>query len=71
MKARAYFKWYGQCSTDDEPKIYLDWYRHHSRHPYKGFSVTLSLVGWTGTVIFVNDGKLYEKYLAKLPKYLR
>lgn len=61
MRARLYIEWYGRCAYDEFiKKMFIDWFKHTNRHKYKGFTVTLSFLGWTGNVTLVNDGKLYR-----------
>ena len=60
MKSRIYFTYYGKCSYDDGPKIYLDWFRHHKSNKYKGFTVTISVLGYTICTDMVSDGKIFK-----------
>lgn len=62
MKARVYNEWYGRCAYDGEwmKKMWIDWYRHSGNFKYIGFTITISFLGWTDSITFVNDGKLYR-----------
>lgn len=48
-------------SYNEDGKIVLDWFWHHAKHPYKGFSVTFTFLWWVVGVIFIDSRDKYEE----------
>lgn len=55
---RSFKKW------DREVKLAIDWYKHHSSHKYKAFTVSISsgLLNWDITFVYKNPSE-YDKLL--------
>lgn len=58
---RVLFDYYRISNDRDETlRLGVGWYRHHKKHPYKGFTVVLRLIWWDVILTYVNNYKAYS-----------
>ena len=53
--------WYECGPCPDDPKLFIDWYKHHKDHKWKGFTMTFGALGELVQFTWVNDYKKYKK----------